>query len=435
MANERVVTVQGIDVPASSIGTRETDQLYYGLTRRQTRQAKPLTSISGFGNSDEFQLIHDGIVAGLIIRVLGTITLTAGTGSIATSRRWPHDILRGVRFSANGQTNLVNVSGAKLKALQCMYPDSQDRGVQPRGGVSATPVAVGITGASPGFSVPIPTALYANGTMAMAQDVWGVGSGVTAIAGAPSTYPVDLRFFVPVAYDQKTLEGAIFAQTEGTNLVLALDWANQADLFNLGGNASVAQALSYGVHEVYFDIPIVGGKRLLPSGIQYFHQLVQTRATTAIAAGDNEFLLPGVARGRKLMRVMYQFWNGVGAAATGLPAQICPKGANGLTVADANAENFGSQGWIYGGNQNPERYNQGSDLAEANERIFNSNLAIQQGFLVHDFANEWAFRDLVDLGSTNDIRLLANLSSNVTLASPTWEVVQQVLVGGPTPQA
>jgi hypothetical protein len=418
MANERVVTVQGIDVPASSIGTRETDQLYYGLTRRQIRQAKPLTSFAGVGNSDEFQLIHDGIVAALIIRVTGTIV---GVGTAATSgRRWPYDILRGIRFSANGQTNLVNCSGLKAKALQFMQPDDSDKGVTPLGGVAGTPARVGIGGANPGFSVDVPTALTQSGYLSDTIDRWGFGSGCSGIAAG--TYPVDLHFFIPVAYDQKTLEGAIFAQTEGTNLVLSLDWANQSDVFPTAFGTSTTFNLQFSVHEVYFDIPIVGGKRLLPSGIQYFHQLVQTRATTAIAQGDNEFILPGVARGRKLMRVFYQLWNGA-ASAPVVPAD------------SSNVQNFGPQGWIYGGNQNPERWALGVDLAFANERIFNADLASQWGFLCHDFANEWAFRDLVDLGSTNDIRLLMNLTTNVALSAPIWEVVQQVLVGGPTPQA
>lgn len=414
MANEKTVTVQGIDVPASSLD----DRTFFPLTRRQTRQAKPLTTFSGIGNSDEFQLVHDGIVAGLEIRVTGTIV---GVGTAAVSgRRWPYDILRGIRFSANGQTNLVNASGAKIKALEFMYPDSMDAGVTPRGGVSGTPVFVGISGANPGFSVPIPTALAQYGYLADSSDVWGFGSGCTGIAAG--TYPVDLRFFVPVAYDQKTLEGAIFAQTEGTNLVLSLDWANQSDIFPTAFGTSTTFNLQFSVHEVYYDIPVYGGRRILPTGIQYFHQIVQTRATTAIAQGDNEFILPGTARGRKLLRTFYQLWNG----ATSVPV---------VPVDGAGVDNFGPQGWIYGGNQNPERYATGRDLAAHNERIWNEDMARQWGIMGWDFANEWAFRDLVDLGSTNDLRLLMNVSTNVTVSSPIWEVVQQVLVGGPQPQA
>ncbi len=410
MANERSVTVQGIDVPASSVGTPETDRLYFGLTRRQIRQAKPLTTFAGVGNSDEFQLVHDGIVAGLIIRVTGTIV---GVGTAATSgRRWPYDVLRGVRFSANGQTN--------LKALQFMYPDCSDAGITPLGGVAGTPVRVGISGANPGFSVDVPTALSQSGYLADTIDRWGFGSGTSAIAAG--TYPVDLHYFVPVAFDQKTLEGAIFAQTEGTNLVLALDWANSSDVFPTAFGTSTTFNLQFSVHEVYYDIPIVGGRRILPSGIVYFHQLVQTRATSALAQGDNEFILPGIARGRKLMRVFYQLWNGA------TPAPVVP-------ADSSNVANFGPQGWIYGGNQNPERWALGSDMAYYNEKTFDTDLASQWGFLVHDFANEWAFRDLVDLGSTNDLRLLMNLTTNVTVSSPIWEVVQQVLSGGPSPQA
>lgn len=414
MANEKIVTVQGIDVPASSIDR----QTFFQLTRRQTRQAKPLTTFAGMGSSDEFQLVHDGIVAALEIRVTGSI-VGVGTAAVST-RRWPLDILRAVRFAANGQTNLINASSGKLKALQNMYPDSTDSGVTPNGGVAGTPVRVGISGANPGFSVPIPTALTSMGYLADDTERWGFGSGTSAIAAG--TYPVDLRFFVPIAYDQKTLEGAIFAQTEGTNLVLSLDWANVSDILSTAFGTSSTFSLQYSVHEIYFDIPIVGGRRILPDGIAYFHQLTQTRATTAISQGDNEFILPGAARGRKLMRVFWQLWNG----ATSVPV---------VPADTSNVQNFGAMGWIYGGNQNPERYATGIDAAAHAERIYNSNIAGQWGFFSFDFANEWAFRDLVDLGSTNDLRLLMNVSTNVTVSSPLWEVVQQVLVGGPQPQA
>jgi hypothetical protein len=301
-----------------------------------------------------------------------------------------------------------------------MYPDASDAGITPLGGVAATPVRVGITGANPGFSVDVPTALTQSGYLADTTDLWGFGSGCSAIAAG--TYPIDLHYWAPVAFDQKTLEGAVFAQTEGTNLTLAVDWANQTDLLSTAFGTSTAFNVQFSVHEVYFDIPIVGGKRVLPTGIQYFHQLVQTRASTAIAQGDNEFLLPGIARGRKLMRVFWQLWNG----AASVPV---------VTRDASNVQNYGPIGWVYGGNQNPERYATGVDLAWHNEKVFDTDLASQWGFFCLDFANAWAFRDLVDLGSTNDIRILMNLTTNVTPATPLWEVVQQVLVGGPTPQA
>src|SRR5262249_14123236 len=104
MANEKVVTVQGIDVPASSLN----DDLFFPLTRRQIRPAKNLTAFAGLGNTDEFQMIHDGILAALLIGVTGTVV---GVGTAPTSgRRWPLDILRAVKVSANGQTNLINCS-------------------------------------------------------------------------------------------------------------------------------------------------------------------------------------------------------------------------------------------------------------------------------------------------------------------------------------
>jgi hypothetical protein len=404
LANERTLTVQGVDVPASSIN----DKLFFALTRRQVRAAKPLTNFAGLGSTDEFQLVHDGIVAGLEIRVTGNV-VGVGTAAVST-RRWPYDLLRAVRFAANGQTNLINCSGLKLRALQMMRPDCNDRGVDPLGGVSGTQTKVGITGAQPGFSVQSAAQLGSQGTLANAGDIWGLGSGATGIAAG--TYPFDFKVFAPVAFDQKTLQGAIFAQTEGTNLTLALDWEVQANLLSTLFGTSTTWTIQFSVHEYYFDIPVVSGKRILPSGILNFHQVLQSRATTSIAVGDNEFILPGIAKGRQLMALFWQIWNGS-------PSVPLPM----------NSTNYGPQSWVYGGNQNPERYLSGQDLQLANERLFNSNVGIQWGFGAFDFANEWAFRDLVDLGSTNDLRLVSNIASGVTLTSPAWEVVQEVLIG------
>jgi len=150
VANERTITVQGVDVPASSIN----DKLFFQLTRRQVRQAKPLTTFAGFGGTDEFQLVHDGIVAGLEIRVTGTLSVNLAAGTAASTRRWPYDILRAVRFAANGQTNLINVSGAKLKAKAMMDPDLDDRGVQPIGGTAAAPAGVASV-AAPGSTAAV----------------------------------------------------------------------------------------------------------------------------------------------------------------------------------------------------------------------------------------------------------------------------------------
>ena len=135
-------------------------------------------------------------IAGIMVQFTGSLVVTLGGGTCATTGRWPYDLARAVRMSANGQSNLINVHGGKLKAREIMARgDLTDRGV-----------VRGIGGASPGTQVQ-------QGTLSLNNENWGVGQNVTAIPGAPTTYPVNLEWYIPVAFDDLTLVGAIFAQT------------------------------------------------------------------------------------------------------------------------------------------------------------------------------------------------------------------------------
>src|SRR6266581_2060862 len=91
--------MQGIEVPASSV------------------------------NPDE-SILQTGIISGLMIQFSGQVVVTLGGGTCATTGRWPYDLVRAARFSANGQSNLINCHGSVLKAREIMARgDLTDRGV------------------------------------------------------------------------------------------------------------------------------------------------------------------------------------------------------------------------------------------------------------------------------------------------------------------
>lgn len=380
------VTMQGIAVPAASVNPQE----FFRRTRRLTFQQRAF-NFAGLGLSDNVPILQTGIIAGLTIRFAATLTVTLGGGTAATTARWPYDLIRALRVSANGQSNLINCSGWKLKV----------RDIMARGDLTDRGVANGIGGASPGTA-------RTQGTLALANESWGVGQNVTAIVGAPTNYAVDLSWYVPIAFDQLHLLGAIFAQTASTDLNLAIDWAPSTDLFVLTGAATAVFTGATVVVEAHvFSIPQGPNGSIIVPDLSMFHSLVQTRFGQPVN-GTNEVRLAGQGIGRQLLRAYWQTWNG----AVPVPLAV-------------NAVNYGQVGWRYGGNDTPELWTDGQQLAYWNERLFNCSIGQFAGFGCWDFASENAFRDSVDLGAATETRLVLEIPAAVALVSPFIEYVQE----------
>lgn len=376
--------MQGIEVPTSSVNPQQ----FFALTRRLTFQQKTF-GYQGLGLTDNVPILQSGIISGLTVKFSGSLVVTLGGGTAATTGRWPYDLPRAFRFSANGQSNLINCSGGKIKGREIMARgDLTDRGV-----------VRGIGGASPGTQVN-------QGTMSLNNEAWGVGSNVTAIAGG--TYPVELEWYVPVAFDDVTLVGAIFAQTSATDLNLAIDWAPLTDLFALTGAATAVLTGNVTVLGRLYTIPQGQNGQVIVPDLSTFHSLIQTRVT-GFGNGLNEVRLAGQGVGKQLLRLYGQLWNGT------VPAPV-----------PVNRTNYGQLGWRFGGNDTPELYTDGHLAAYSTEKTFDSDLSTYQGMWAIDFASENAFRDSVDEGTATELRFLNEILAAVTLTgSPVIEYVQE----------
>jgi hypothetical protein len=375
--------MQGIAVPAESVRPAE----FFQRTRRQI-QSEGSRAYAGLGLADTFEIKKNGVIAGLWVKFSGALTVTPGTGTADMTRRWPYDLFKSIKFTANGQANIINASGLKLKAREYMSRDiASDRGI----------------------SQAIGAATKTQGTLSLASELWGAGSG-SNVPSNLAAVPVELSIFVPIAEDQVELYGAIFAATSSTDLTLELNYATAAELWTLTGNATASLAGTITVEALKYSIPLGGDGEIVVPDLSSFHSIIQSRYTD-IANGANEKRIVGQGAGKTLLRTYHQLWNGAGV---GAPLAL-------------NATNFGELAWRYSGNETPDSYLTGQILREINERMYDADLGGVWGFGVHEFASENAFRDSVDMGTTSEFRLLVTVPAGVTLTNPALEVVHETI--------
>jgi len=379
--------IQGIASPNYRVDPAK----FYPNTRRMRFPMRTGTAINGLGGTDSVQLRQTGIVAGLELRVYGTLTFGGTIAGTSMSTEWPLNIIQDCRLSANGQSNLMKCKGLTLRAAEIVSnPKLSDDGLDRAFGA----------------------ATVNSGTLAFPTDDWGtfgannLGPGVTV--AATGAYTVDLAFFVPVASDQVSLIAAIFAQSQATNLTLEVQWATQNQILTLGGAATLATALNWAVTGLVYSIPNVGGEFVVPD-LSMFHQIAETRFG-GLVQGRNEHLLPGTGVGRRLMRVLQQVVS------------------NSAPVA-VNATNFTAIGWAYGGSDTPEVYPNGQEARVAAWRVAGVDLGARWGVILHDFASQFALRDLVDEGATSDLRVFEELVAAPTAGAT--QIAQETLFAAP----
>lgn len=388
---EQPLTLQGVQSPNVVVDPNA----FYPATRKLTYPMQSLKAITGLGSSDSVQLRQTGIVSGLLVRVTGQLQFGGTIGTTTLSYRWPYNLIKALRVSANGQSNLINCTGLHLKALEFAgNGDLSDRGV----------------------SRSVAAVTQVQGTLSKASENWGLSGanllGPGANVAAIGNYDVELDYFVPIAADQVSLIGSIFAQTSATNLTLDIDWESQANIVpTLGGSATFAHTLQWQVQGVVYSIPMVGGKAVVPD-LSQFHQVAAFR-TPNLAQGDNQIILPGTGVGRKLMRVLGMISTGT---APGTPLAL-------------SAANYGPMAWQYGGNDTPEAFANGQQLRSRNEQQWGVDAGRFWGIFGWDFVSQFAVRDIVDEGSTTDLRLLVNLVAAPT--TPFAEIAQETLFAAP----
>ncbi len=374
---------QGIMVDAGAVNPG-----LFALNTRRKRTPEKVQGWAGIGGTENLGIRKSDILSRAKIRLSGSLTIVLNAGTVATTAAWPYGLVKNLKTTANGATNLIDTNGPVLKALEFMTnEDLDDRGV---------PQSVaGVT--------------VQNGTLSKSSEAWGLGNQQAAIAAG--TYNFELEWQLPLAEDQKDLTGAIFCQTASTDLNVAIVWAALSDLFiTTGAPAITFNACTVMLETEKFSIPVVNGQMCLPD-LSLFHSII----TTSTAPSNGEFTprVLGQGSGKQLMRLLYRVLNGVGA--------------NLLVPLPVNVTSYGQQAWVYGSNDRPETYQDGRSMRYANEELYGTDIAAVWGFLCHDFASVNAFRDSVDMGQTSELRFASTIQTGVVLASPQFEYTQETL--------
>jgi hypothetical protein len=380
--------MQGIAVPAEAVNP----PLFFELTRRhQTPETS--RSYGGGGVTHNVELRKADILSSITLRFVGQVVVTGGTTN--STAAWPLGIA-GVRFTANGQSNLINTgqasaSGGGLEHIRARdymkKSDLTDRGVTATlGGVART-----------------------QGTLKLASEDWGPATNTTGIAAG--TYTVDLTFSIPVSEDEADLVGAIFLQTSSSDLTLAIDETPVGQLFSGGTATSVAITGQWQVSTTKFSIPVVNNSIVVPN-LNVFHSIIATRQSNGVGNGENEHRIIGQGAGKSLLRIFGRIINGTGVAAAPLA----------MTTA-----NFGPLAYRFGNNETPDTFLDGSSMRADMERRYNTDLGGLRGYFCHDFAHENAFRDVLDMGTAAELRLVTSVQNSVSLSGAALEYVTETV--------
>lgn len=163
--------------------TYKIDPTTFARETSRNRKQYPTVSPSGLGGTAGQKVDATGVVGRILLTVKCTLT---GDGSAAptTTNQWPWNLLKQVTVAANGINNLVSCDGLDLRALaRVRNPFFFDRE----------------------SSYVLPT--------------------------TSGTSNVTLLYEIPLAFDDESLMGAVFAQTQDTSLSWQVTIGAAADLF------------------------------------------------------------------------------------------------------------------------------------------------------------------------------------------------------------
>jgi hypothetical protein len=336
----------------------------------QTRKNEHLVeqqSMPTPGQSWQRQLPQTGIISRLKTTFVGQLVVSSA--AVTPSNRWPYGLMNTFQLSANGQNQLWNCSGEDLHSLRSVrYPSYAEE-------VDVFPGLVG-------------------------------GGGTIAVG----THPLYLTWETPIAVDDTSLVGALYAQSGATNLALDRNVATMAQLFSaLPANASITG--TFHTEVTRFSVPrsAAEGSPLLIPDLSRLHGFNVIEMDYS-ASGDVR--VPLVRSAGQLHRLFVSAEKSPNARLSALP--------------DAAAANrLDRFRFVYGAGETPYDYSPAASLLARNNDHYGSPAPYDR--LVLDFVRENAPRDIVLLQGVTEAAAIVTVNSAATIAGGKVRMVQETL--------
>lgn len=166
-------------------GTFTIDAVTFARETSRNRKTNPANVIPGWGQACNETIDATGIVGRIKLTVNLQITNDGSAAPTPTSQ-WPWNFIKQLTVAANGINALFSCDGIELRALQRIRnPYFIDR-----------------------------------------ESSFAIGAGVSDVSN------ITLIYEIPLAFDDESLMGAVFAQTQDTTLNWKAQAANPTDLFS-----------------------------------------------------------------------------------------------------------------------------------------------------------------------------------------------------------
>jgi hypothetical protein len=314
----------------------------------------------GPSSSRNVELPHAGILAEIRINFEGNVA--GDVADASDDALWAYRLLRDVRLSGSGQTDLIACRGIDLHALRFIRAPALDR------------------------------------------------SSEFFVSGVDVDGNFRVTWVIPVAADMTSLVGALWAQSQASQLTLDMRFASLAEL-GLGAASAITGTVT--ITETWFDPPYHpdGSNRIVIPDLTRTHGIV-CRDQNITAVGGTP--TPLARQQAQLMRLLSYVDLG---HATGV--------ANPVDY-QAVAPNVTSHAFEYGAIQTPLEYEPAWQLAAINAEHYGN--ALPKGYVALDLVRENSIRDTVVMPGITDPRWLTTVKAGATIAAGAHcHLVEEVL--------
>ncbi len=342
--------------------------LFFQLTSRNFTQFANVNT--GAGAFAVKQLPQSGLLGKLTITWVGSVVVANDAGNEPVPGiRWPYGVLDYLKLNVNGQNELWNCTGEDLHGLRNLrYPAYEET-------VDNFPGAVG---------------------------------GGTALTNNTTYSNVSLTWEVPIAMDDLSLVGSLFAQSSSTNISATVAQAATAALFSANPTNATVSGTFY-LEVEFFEVPFDAKGQLILPDLSRLHGF-NAIDVPFTAVGDNKAFLiksQGVLT-RLLTRVR---------SATNNQLILNPDAASTKVI---NKWQF-----VYGANQAPYVFNPGSRLLSLNNQWYGEELPY--GIACLDLVKENPTRDTIQMQGITEPAVIITVGSGVTVTAGNIHMVQETL--------